>query len=83
MENVRFFDPRKDPGQQFELYFRKDLPRLVTKCQGQCSKSIKPDDDNLLVRTYGTSSWTDQKTGASKSNMLKYKCIKLKMSRNF
>ena len=59
-------DPRKEPETQFELHFRKDLPKLVTKCRGQCGVVIKPDEEGMLVRSYGTS-MTDRKTGASKS----------------
>ena len=89
LDSVRFMDPRKEPETQFELHFRKDLPRLVTKCQGQCGVAIKPDEEGMLVRSYGTSSWTDRKTGASKSKYGKLyihfnqKCLEAFDSKNF
>jgi len=67
-ESSRFQDPREaEQEKKFELHFRKDLPRLVKKCQGLCGKVIKPDDDDMLVRSYGTSTWTDRKTGSERS----------------
>ena len=89
MESVKFSDPWKNPEQQFELYFRKDLPRLVMKCPGQCGKSIRPVDDGLLVRSCGTSSWMDRKNGVSKSKCGKMyihfnqKCFEAFDSKNF
>ena len=47
----------------FELHFRKNLPRQITKCQGICGKKITPDDNGLLVRTYGPMTWTERGTG--------------------
>ena len=32
-----------------------------------CGKLIKPEDDGLLVRTYGKISWNDKSTGAERS----------------
>ena len=32
-----------------------------------CGKMIKPEDDGLLVWTYGKISWTDKSTGAERS----------------
>lgn len=64
---LRFADPRLEPEKQFELYFRKDLPRLIKKCQGMCGKPIRPDDDDMIVKSYGTSTWTDRNTGLERS----------------
>ena len=50
-----------------ELHFRKDLSRLIEKCHGNCGRKIKPTDTGLLVKTYGTSRWTDKTTGAEQS----------------
>ena len=66
-DDMRFSDPREVQEKKFELHFPKDLPRIIKKCQGMCGKDIKPDDDGMLVRSYGTKTWTDRKTGIEKS----------------
>ena len=40
---------------------------MIEKCQGMCGKVVRPDDDGMLVKSYGTSTWTDRKTGQEKS----------------
>ena len=32
-----------------------------------CGKEIRPDDDGMLVKSYGIIMWTDRKTGLEKS----------------
>ena len=65
---IRFSDPRlSSKEKEFELHVRNNLPRQISKCQGRCGKKITPDDDLFLVRSYGTSSWTDKKTGRERS----------------
>ena len=54
----RFQDPDQEQGKAFELHLRKDLPKLVKKCQGQCGKQIT-DKCFLLVKSFGTIHWTD------------------------
>ena len=66
-ENARFFDPREEQEKQFEIHFRIDLPRSIKRCQGMCGKVIKPEEKDMLVRTYGKSSWTDKVTGTERS----------------
>ena len=66
-EEVRFPDPRKSTPEVFELHFRKNIPRQITKCQGMCGKKITPDDNGLLVRTYGTTTWTERGNGREMS----------------
>ena len=86
---IRFADPRKVPEKQFELHLRNDLPRSIKKCQGMCGKVIKPEDDGLLVRSYGTSTWTDRTTGAERSKFgpmyihFNEKCLETFDSENF
>ena len=41
---------------------RKNLPKLISKCQGRCGKNITPNDI-LILKTSGKTSWTDKKTG--------------------
>lgn len=65
--HLRFSDPRIDPEKQFELHFRKDLPRLIKKCQGMCGKTIKPDSNDMVIKSYGTSTWTDRSSGTERS----------------
>ena len=62
-QGLRFPDQRQVPEKAFELHLRKDLSRLIKKCQGMCGKVIWPDDDGKLVKSYGTSPWTDRKIG--------------------
>ena len=88
-EEVRFLHPRESTPEVFELHFRKNLPRQITKCQGMCGKKITPDDNGLLVRTYGTTTWTERGTGRE---MSKYgpmyihfsgRCLKAFDSKNY
>ena len=57
-QSLRFQDPDQEQGKAFELHLRKDLPKLVKKCQGQCGKQIT-DKCFLLVKSFGTIHWTD------------------------
>ena len=66
-ESSRFSDPREKQVKQFEIHFRNSLPRSIKRCQGMCGRMIKPEDDGLLVRTYGRTTWTDKSTGAERS----------------
>ena len=59
---ISFNDPRKKPEQEYSLHLRKNLPKLISKCQGRCGKNITPNDI-LIVKTSGKTSWTDKKTG--------------------
>ena len=64
---IRFADPRKDPPQIFEVHFRKNLPRVIEKCRGGRRVKIKPNDPGMLIRTYGTTRWTNKTTGEEDS----------------
>ena len=64
---LRFSDPRVDPIKIFVLFLRKDLPRAVKICQGLCGKSITPDEKCMLVKSCGTSHWSDKNTGQEMS----------------
>ena len=65
--NIRFVDPRKDPPQVFEAHLRKNLPRSIEKCRGACGVKITPNDQGMLIRTYGTTRWTNKRTGQEES----------------
>ena len=41
--STRFADPDMNLKRRFELHLRKDLPRLVHRCQGNCGKQITED----------------------------------------
>ena len=62
---ISFNDPRKKPKQEYSLHLRKNLPKLISKCQGRCGKDISPNDI-LIVKTSGKTSWSDKKTGQQK-----------------
>ena len=64
---IRFADPRKDPPQIFEVRLRKNLPRIIEKCRGGCGVKIKPNDPGMLIRTYGTTRWTNKTRGEEDS----------------
>ena len=58
--NIRFQDSRAT--KEFVLFLRKNLPKNITKCQGRCGKSIG-NEDEMIIRSYGTSTWTKQLEG--------------------
>ena len=62
-QGLRFPGSHQVPEKTFETVIKKDLPRLIKKCEGMCDKVIRPDDDGLLVQSYGTSMQADRKTG--------------------
>ena len=65
--NIRFQDPRVSPSKEFVQHFlRKHLPQNITKCQGRCGKSIG-NEDEMIIRSYGTSAWTNKVTGRENS----------------
>eukprot|EP00794_Sanderia_malayensis_P002387 gene2387-2747_t len=86
--NLRFADPRVDQPKEFELNLRSTLPQSVSKCQGNCGKKIS-SDDSIVVKSYGTSTWTDRKTGKEQSKFgpmyihFKDTCLKKFDSENF
>lgn len=88
-EGARFLDPREKQVKQFEIYFRNSLPRSIKRCHGMCGKVINPEDDGLLVRTYGKTTWTDKSTGAERSKFgpmyvhFNQKCLENSDSENF
>ena len=56
---------REEPVQMFELNLRLFLPKAVPRCQGNCGKKITQND--MLIKTYLTTRWTDKKTGKEMS----------------
>ena len=41
--SMRFCDPDRNRQKTFELYLRKDVLRMVQRCQGNCGKRITKD----------------------------------------
>ena len=61
------FSPhRVNPPKAFTLHLRRLLSKSISRCQGKCGKKID-GDDSLIVKSFGTSTWTDAKTGIEKS----------------
>ena len=57
---------REEPFQMFELNLKQFLPKTVPRCQGNCGKKIT-QNDGMLIKTYGTTRWTDKKAGKEMS----------------
>ena len=57
-EEIRFSDPNEKRPKVFELHLRKDVPKLVKKCQGKCGWKIE-QDCFAVVSSYGKNTWTD------------------------
>ena len=38
---ISFSDPQATTEKEFELHHRTNLPKLVSKCQGNCGRPIK------------------------------------------
>ena len=62
--SLRFEDLDKEKGKSFELLLKADVQKIVKRCSGQCGKLI-PDDNFLVVKSQGTSHWTDKDGNAS------------------
>ena len=56
--SMRFADPDMNLKKTFELHLLKDVPRLVHQCRGNCGMLIT-EDCFLVVKSLGTSRWTD------------------------
>ena len=54
------------PAKEFELHHRTNLPESVSKYQGNCGRPIKVEEV-MVVRSYGTITWTDKSTGKEKA----------------
>ena len=63
---MSFEDPRDGRETIFELRLRSELPKKISRCCGNCHKTIT-QSDRFLVRSYGISSWLDQKSGEQRS----------------
>ena len=57
---------REEPVQMFELNLRQFLPKTMSRYQGNCGKKIT-QNDGMLIKTSGTTRWTDKKTGKEMS----------------
>ena len=63
---ISFEDARQGRETIFELHLRSELPKKISRCRGNCHKTIT-QSDRFLVRSYGISSWLDQKIGEQRS----------------
>ena len=63
---ISFEDARQGRETIFELHLRSELPKKISRCRGNCHKTIT-QSDRSLVRSYGISSWLDQKIGEQRS----------------
>ena len=85
---IRFKDPRVNPPKEFELHLRNKLSKKISKCQGKCGKPIS-DKDFMIIRTYGSSSYTDKESGENKCKYgplyihFEGKCLKAFDSKKF
>ena len=64
--NIRFHDPRVSPPKEFALFLRKHPFQNITKCQEIYGKNIG-NEDEMIIRSYGTSTWTSKVTGRENS----------------
>ena len=85
---ICFKYPRVNPPKESELHLRNKLSKKISKCQRKCGKPIS-DKDFMIIRTYGSSSYTDKE---SRKNKCKYgsmyirfegKCLKAFDSEKF
>ena len=63
---ISFSDPRATAEKERELHHRTNLPKSVSKCQGNCGRPIKVEEV-MVVRSYGRITWTDKSTGKEKT----------------
>ena len=85
---IRFKDPQVNSPKEFELHLRNKLSTKISKCQGKCGKPIS-DKDFMIIRTYGSSSYTDKESGENKCKYgplyihFEGKCLKAFDSKKF
>ena len=60
------FLSREEPVQMFKLNLRQFLPKIVSRCQGNCGIKIT-QNDGVLIKAYGTTKWMDKKLGKEMS----------------
>ena len=55
VKTILFNDPNTIPPITYELHLRSHLPRMMSKCQGNCGEKIPTSDkeDFLLVKSFG------------------------------
>ena len=63
---ISFRDTRATAEKEFELHHHTNLPKSVSKCQGNCGRPIKVEEV-MVVRSYGRITWTDKSTGKEKA----------------
>ena len=64
---ISFSDSRATAEKESELHPRTNLPRLVSKCYGNCDRPIKVEKI-MVVRSYGRITRTGKSAGKEKAN---------------
>ena len=68
LSTISFSDPQVTVEKEFELHHCTNLPKSVSKCQGNCGRPIKVEEV-LVVQSYGRITWTDKSTGKERQNL--------------
>ena len=68
LSTISFSDPQVTAEKEFELHHCTNLPKSVSKCQGNCGRPIKVEEV-LVERSYGRITWTDKSTGKERQNL--------------
>ena len=63
---ISFRDPQATAEKEFELHHHTNLPKSVSKCQGNCGRPIKVEEV-MVAWSYGRITWTDKSTGKEKA----------------
>ena len=68
---ISISDPRATAEKEFELHHHTNLPKSVSKCQGNCDRPIKVEEV-MVVRSYGTITWTDKRQNKIRQKTIFY-----------
>ena len=63
---ISFRDPCATAEKEFELHHCTNLPKSVSKCQGNRGRPIKVEEV-MVLRSYGRITWIDKSTGKEKA----------------
>ena len=53
---------RTEQPSVYEFHLRQFLSKSIARCQASCGKKID-QKDTMQIKSYGTTRWTDRKTG--------------------
>ena len=68
LSTISFSDPQVTAEKEFELHHCTNLPKSISKCQGNCGRPIKVEEV-LVLRSYRRITWTDKSTGKERQNL--------------